>query len=358
MKAVKNMRGHNFFGGTLWGHCVAAIFRNGQLIDILFDPLPNAPAPGAIFYARPGRSMKSRGGMFFPLPHGQKAYVRQANAIDKNTPYLIQISSYSEAGKAPSATLHLCLKGRYTLLTPSRPGINIARSITNQKRREELKNHAKHGLKDLKDKHGLIVRSAANVASLADIRDDIAILCERFSHICAQIKTLGMHSLPVEILPAPRAEEQAWCDWDDFSKSSRQIISKDMLEDAVLRLFKPNHLLPCGGEIFIEPTRAFVSIDVNTKGDTSPAACLKANLDAVRALPRLLRLKGLGGVVVIDFAPLAHKERRQVTNMLQKALNDDPVQTAYVGWTTIGNLELQRARTRLALTDIYRNLNI
>ena len=59
-----------------------------------------------------------------------------------------------------------------------------------------------------------------------------------------------------------------------------------------------------------------VAVDVNTGADTSPAAALKANIAAAKALPRALRLRGLGGQVVVDFAPLSKKDRRQIEQVL------------------------------------------
>jgi Rne/Rng family ribonuclease len=104
-----------------------------------------------------------------------------------------------------------------------------------------------------------------------------------------------------------------------------------------------------GAEAFIEPTRALVAIDVNTGGDTSPAAGLKANLALVRELPRQLRCRGLGGQITIDFAPCSRKDRRYLEQQLKAALRADPVETALAGWTPLGHFELQRKRERLPL---------
>ena len=68
---------------------------------------------------------------------------------------------------------------------------------------------------------------------------------------------------------------------------------------------------------------SLVAVDVNTGGDTSPAAGLKANMAALRDLPRQLRLRGLGGQVVVDLAPMAKKDRRPVETELRRALKAD-----------------------------------
>ena len=101
----------------------------------------------------------------------------------------------------------------------------------------------------------------------------------------------------------------------------------------------------------IEPTRALVAVDVNTGRDTSPAAGLKANLATARGLPRQLRMRGLGGQIVIDFAPMPKKDRRTVESALRAAFRADPVETTLVGWTTLGHYELNRARVRVPLSE-------
>ena len=90
--------------------------------------------------------------------------------------------------------------------------------------------------------------------------------------------------------------------------------------------------------------------------DTSPAAALKVNLAAAKALPRALRLRGLGGQVVVDFAPLSKGNRRQVETALRAAFKTCPVDTALVGWTPLGHYELQRKRERVATGPLLAGL--
>ena len=109
-------------------------------------------------------------------------------------------------------------------------------------------------------------------------------------------------------------------------------------------------VVPLGqGFMAIEPTRALVAVDVNTGADLSPAAALKANLAAAAELPRQLRLRGLGGQVTVDFAPLAKAARPRVEAALAAALRGDGIDTSVAGWTPLGHLELQRRRIRRPL---------
>jgi len=100
------------------------------------------------------------------------------------------------------------------------------------------------------------------------------------------------------------------------------------------------------GHYFIEITRACATVDINTGSDTSPAAALKANLAMAKDLPRQLRLRGIGGQIILDPAPISKKDRKIVDTALKTAFRKDPVETNIVGWTAMGLIELQRARVR------------
>jgi len=108
------------------------------------------------------------------------------------------------------------------------------------------------------------------------------------------------------------------------------------------------------GTMVVETTRALVAIDVNTGGDTTPAAALKANLAAARALPRQLRLRGLGGQIVVDFAGMSKAHRKQLDQSIRDSFRSDPIETSLVGWTAMGLYELSRKRERLPLAHLLR----
>ncbi|HIP23543.1 MAG TPA: ribonuclease G, partial [Rhodobacteraceae bacterium] len=115
-------------------------------------------------------------------------------------------------------------------------------------------------------------------------------------------------------------------------------------------LKSPRVPLEGGAYMYVEPTRALVAVDINTGADFSPAAALKANISASRALPRALRLRGLGGQITVDFAPLAKKDRRQIEQIIKAAFKKDSIDTMILGWTPLGHLELQRKRARTPLS--------
>ena len=127
------------------------------------------------------------------------------------------------------------------------------------------------------------------------------------------------------------------------------------VDEMVAALLQPRLDLVGGGHMMIEPTRALVAVDVNTGPDTSPAASLKVNIAAARDLPRQLRLRGLGGQVVVDFAPMSKKDRAILDQVIKAAFKGDG-EANLAGWTTLGLYELTRKRDRLPLADVAAGL--
>jgi Rne/Rng family ribonuclease len=165
---------------------------------------------------------------------------------------------------------------------------------------------------------------------------------------------------PEPLLDAPGPHDEAWRDWSDpppdAIEQGDDAFARTGTDDLMDRLADPDVLLAGGGFMAIEPTRAFVAVDVNTGPDTSPAAGLKANIAAARDLPRQLRLRGLGGQVVIGFAPMPKRDRPALDQQLRAAFRGDAPEATLAGWTALGNYELQRRRDRMPLAAVLRGL--
>ena len=87
-------------------------------------------------------------------------------------------------------------------------------------------------------------------------------------------------------------------------------------------------------------------------GAAPPRRGSRRNLAALRALPRALRLRGLGGQILVDLAPLAKRDRRRVEDTAKSAFRACPVDTTFAGWTPLGHMELLRKRERLPLHEV------
>ncbi|SLN60402.1 Ribonuclease E [Aquimixticola soesokkakensis] len=326
---------------------IAARIVDGKLEDLLIDlPEDAAPAPGAIFRARGGRLLKGMGGALLDLPEGETAYLRGSKGLKPNAPMLVQVSHYAEDGKAVPVTTRLLFKSKFAIVTPDAPGLNISRSIEDEDERLRLHDLATAAMEDAPEALGLILRSACEGASDETVSEDILAMRELAEAVLAD--TTGEPELLVD---GPDAWDLAWRDWPQaevFDDGPDAFENHGVLEliDKVLDIRVG---LGGGAFAFIEPTRALVAVDVNTGGDFSQAAGLKANIALARDLPRQLRLRGLAGQITLDLAPMPKKERRVFESVLRAALKEDGTETVMAGWTPLGLYELQRKRERLPL---------
>jgi len=319
------------------GREVAALVVNGTLDDLFVEGA--GIRPGAIYRAKADRPMKGQGGVFLTSPDGP-LFLRQVKGLRQGETRLVQVNSRPEPGKAPSVTTKLLFKSRFAIVTPDAPGLNISRQIKDEAVRDMLLEVAHDAMAGAE--MGLILRSSCATADVEAIAEDIHAMRDLACAVMAD--ATGVPELLVEG-DGPHA--LAWREWDarEVSTAPGGLEDFDLL-DQIAALKTPE-----AGAMVIEPTRAFVAVDVNTGGDTSPAAGLKANLACARGLPRQLRLRGLGGQIVIDFAPMLKKDRRSVETALRAGLKSDPVETTLVGWTGLGHFELNRARVRVPLSE-------
>ncbi|ETD85242.1 ribonuclease E/G [Rhodobacter capsulatus] len=341
------MKGRIVVLGAIGGLEAAALMVDGQLEDLLVDVSDAmALAPGAICRAKIERPMKGQGGLFVALPGGEKGFLKDAKGLSPGQSVLVQVSGGAEPGKAVPVTLRLLFKGRYGIVTPGAPGLNVSRRIRDEDIREGLQALAAVVMEG--SEMGLILRSACEGAEEGEIVEDLAGLRDLAEAVLADVD-----GAPELLVDAPAPHEEAWREWADPAPDEvvKGFEDHGVLEaiDAVLT---PRVALPGGGHLMIEPTRALVAVDVNTGADTSPAAALKANIAAARDLPRQLRLRGLGGQVVVDFAPMPKKDRLVLEQQLRAAFKTEAAETSLAGWTPLGLYELVRKRDRAALASL------
>ncbi|MGM0662297.1 MAG: ribonuclease E/G [Pseudomonadota bacterium] len=326
---------------------VAARLAGGQLDDVLIDT--DLPRPGTIYRAIADRPVKGQGGMFLRTPDGA-AFLRQVKGLAPGQPLLVQVTGYAEPGKALPVTTKLLFKSRYVIVTPEAPGLNISRSIKDEGLRDTLLElaHAEMGGQET----GLILRSACGDADRDSIAEDIRALRDLALAVLGDDTGQG----PEKLIDGDGPHALAWRDWVDPTEivTAAGCFATLGVLDQLDTLRSPQVPLAGGGFCYIEPTRALVAVDVNTGGDASPAAGLKANLAMARDLPRQLRLRGLGGQITLDLAPMPKKDRRTFETTLRSAFRKDPVETALAGWSPLGHFELQRKRDRLPLSDVLK----
>ncbi len=342
------MKGRAIVLGRYADREAAALLVDGLLDDLIIEAPAGRALAGSVYRAVPDRPMKGMGGMFLRLPEGS-AFLRQTKGVAPGKPLLVQVTGFAEPGKAVPVSTRLSFKGRTTIVTPDAPGRNVSRRIEDPGERARLAALAEAA--ELPDGVGIIVRSEAVEIAGGAIAEELRTLADLAGRILAEAA-----GEPELLLAGPGPHETARRDWGaaETADEGDDAFSRHGVEEAIASLLQPGVSLPGGGRMTIEPTRALVAVDVDAGGDTSPAASLKADIAAARALPRELRCRGLGGQITVDFAPIPRRDRQRVEQALTAAFRRDPVETTVAGWTPLSHMELRRHRSRLALTECLR----
>ncbi|MTH36425.1 ribonuclease G [Paracoccus limosus] len=346
------MKGRQVVLGQIFGREAAALMVDGRLEDLLIDPAEAVPlAPGAICRAKVDRLVKGQGGVFLRLPEGARGYLRDRSGLREGQVLLVQVSGSAEEGKAIPVSSRLSFRGRHVIVTPGAPGVNVSRRIRDDELREALTAAGEAALAELPQPPGLVFRSCAANAEFDEITEELAGLLELAGAVTAD------GDGPVELLlDAPSPAEAAWQDWADPAPDAVEdgpdAFVQSGATDAVEALLSPRVDLGGGAWAEIESLRALVAVDVNTGSDHSPAAGLKANIALARDLPRQLRLRGFGGQIVVDFAPMPKRDRGTLEQTLRAAFKPEPAETVLVGWTAMGLFEISRKRDRLPLSRL------
>ncbi len=336
------MKGRRIYLDHLGSRETAALVVDGRLDDLLIDD--DAPRIGTVYRGICDRALKGQGGMIVRIPGGT-AWLRAARGLSVGQVLLLQVTGVAEAGKAVPCTDRLLFKSRYAIVTPASPGINVSRRIADDDERDRLLVIAHDALPDRDGPpFGLILRSQAQGAVADEVAEDVVAMCD-----LAEAVLSGDGKSPETLLEGYGPHAVAWREWDaDDVITEPGCFARDGVLDLIGHLGGAKVPLDddAGATMYVEATRALVAVDVNTGADTSPAASLKTNLAAARALPRALRLRGLGGQIVVDFAPMPKGQRKQLEQSLRGSFRNDSVETSLVGWSPMGLFELQRKRER------------
>lgn len=322
---------------------MAALIVDGRLDDLLIDgPAEAGPSPEEIWRLRVRKVLPRQGGALLKLPGGGEGWLREAPEAREGELVLAEATGRAEPGKAVDFTGRRLHRGRLAILTPLAAGVNVARGLRDREERARLEAAGRAALGDAPESAGwgLILRTAAEGASEAELAAEVAALT-------ARERAAAAGGPPGRVAPGPDAAARARRDWAaDETEAEAGVFDRLGLWEAIEALRSPRAELGGGAWMAVEPTSALVAVDVNTGGDLSGEAAAAANLAAAAELPRQLRLRGLGGRVAVDFAPLRKTDRRAVEAALTRALGEDPIRTEIAGWTPLGMLELQRKRER------------
>jgi len=335
------------------GFACAALWMKNRLEDLFIDPPPELGPPAeSIMIVRIDRSIPATGGCFATLPGGQRGYVRHGSGFREGEYGLVQVTGYRQEGKLVPLSGQIRLKGRYVVLTPDRPGLNVARSIGAPDRRRTLKRLLELCLPRGHESLGLIARTASAAASDDAIRLELHSLFEMMMRIDETRTAREMQVIQNGPALSVLAERE-WAGIDGFiMKHDPSPEQRDQVILSLQACLDRSVALQGGGSMAIDVTNALICIDVNSGAATAKSAAFTTALQANRELPRQLRLRGLGGQMVIDYPSLDTRSRQRVAEELAMSFSQDTVPTRMIGWTRMGLLEMTRKRDRVPLARV------
>lgn len=299
---------------------------------------------------------------------------------------LVQVVKDPIGTKGARLSTQISIAGRMLVYLPQDPHIGISQRIESEAERELLRERLQK-LVPADERGGFIIRTMAEDASESDLAMDVAYLRTTWDHISQQSKRNPAPALLYQDLSLAQRvlrdfvnEETTTIQIDsrenfqklsEFSQSytpsvlpklthytgERPLFDLYAVEEEIERALGRRVDLKSGGYLIIEQTEAMTTIDVNTgsyvNGRNFDDTIFKTNLEAAHAIVRQLRLRNLGGIIILDFIDMENADHQAaVLSELQKALARDRTKTTVSDFSALGLVELTRKRTRESLANI------
>ncbi|MCC5911577.1 MAG: Rne/Rng family ribonuclease [Clostridiaceae bacterium] len=385
------------------------LLEEGELVELYIERKNNKRIVGNIYKGRVANVLPGMQAAFVDigLEKNSFLYVKDAipqdmyhedlqtakkvaikDIIKEGQEIIVQVVKEPMGSKGARVTTHITLPGRYLVLMPNTDYLGVSRRITS----EEERNRLREEVEEIKpDNMGVIIRTVAEGKSKEAFNDDIKFLLKLWQKIEKE-KKLGF---------APRV---IYKDFDLINKSIRDIFNKNIdnfiINDKeeynntleLVELISPSLKsriklfnedveifqyytidtqfkkvsarklwLKSGGYIVIDPTEALTVIDVNTGKYVGSInleeTVFNTNIEAAQEIAKLLRLRDIGGIIIVDFIDMTKEEYiKQVMDMLEKSLYKDRTRTKILGMTSLGLVEITRKKAKESLdTLLHRN---
>lgn len=353
----------------------AALLVDGQLVDLHSHnrAMYEGPLRGDICAAVVTRTVAGGRAAFVDIGGGHTGFLGTAADLDPGDQILVQVDRFAFEGKAARVRENIWVSGNLAVVIRDGDGVAVSRRIRNP----EIYDRFSSLLDSLANDVRVIVRTAAQGAPEEDLYQEVLSLRGRLERLEEQAhrgspRTLEEAPSPVqrgldewmvedlcEVLAAGDRVEEAIGNAEDvrieFLREERDLLRRDDLDHQIRLLTRSRIDLDGGGWISIEPTKALVAIDVNT-GSSEMAGQLpvEVSIQAAREIPRQLRLRGLGGIVVVDFPNGSERDADRIDEEMKRALasESNPSGRAF-GWTELGLYETTRRRDRRPLVECF-----
>ncbi len=371
---------------------IAAVIEEGKICEFYVqrgDMLLND-----VYIATVDNILPSIDAAFVNVGYDKMGFLHAHDAIGKGTlkeklspkqKIIVQVVKEPVGHKGPRVSTLISLPGRFLVLMPQETGINVSKKIVNTKERARLKSIISL-LKPVGV--GIIVRTEAEGQSDADIQEDLEILLEKWNTIVTAAETRPVPSLlyrDQDLLYRVLREEcnedvdeiildtsygvhrtqQLLQNWNmaknvevNVYKGSETLLAASGVVKEIKAALQTKVNLPSGGYLFVQTTEALTVIDVNSgkfvSSNTQDETILKTNLEAVHEIARQLRLRNIGGMVIIDFIDMNNRrDKLAIMEELELALEKDKAKPQVGQLSDLGLVELTRHRQGQALSEIF-----
>jgi ribonuclease G len=384
------------------GEVRAAMIEDGILVDLVHARGHKASLVGNIYFARVTRLMPGMNAAFVDIGTGRSGFIdldgarpagdggrrdgkRIGDFLTEGEAILVSVTKDASGRKGVELSRRIGLPGRYLVYTPFQQGVAVSRQIGAAEEQDRLRNVVGAFAKP---DEGFIARTAAAGASAEDLAADAESLRDAWSRVvAAQSSAEPPALLHAELDPVlwllrdmlhegvqtiridnPAKAQDArdfaarYIPWSEdrivLHSDDEPLFERFNVEDAIEQALSPRVPLPNGGFIVIESTEALTAIDVNSGGfvgrENPEETALAINLDAAREIARQLRLRNIGGLIVVDLINMdAEDARRRVLDEITKACARDRTPTRVIGLTEAGLIEITRRRRRESLAQLF-----
>ena len=310
--------------------------------------------------------------------------------LKKGQEILVQVDKEPMDTKGPRVTAYVTLPGRYLVYMPTVEHVGISRRIEDESERQRLKEM----IERIRTKNqGFIVRTAAEGKGEGEFRSDMKFLANHWERINKRAQSSSAPALIHEdlglifrvirdvftndvsrfvidseqeygrildfidsLLPSLKSKVKRYSETKEYDEKE-SIFEVFSIERQIKKALRQKIWLKSGGHIIINPTEALVSIDVNTGKyvgrENAEETILKTNLEAAVEIARQIRLRDLGGIIIIDFIDMDKEEHKnEVLKTLEDKLKQDRSRTNILQITDLGLAEMTRQRTKPSLSKM------
>lgn len=371
---------------------IAAVFENNKVIEFFIHR--GDILLGDVYLSKVENILPSIEAAFVNVGSDKMGFLHAADVIgkgglqDKLSPkqkLVVQVVKEPTGHKGPRVTTSLSLPGRFCVLMPQETGISVSKKIMSAKERARLKSIVSllkpNGL-------GVIIRTEAENQSESEIQEDLEILLEKWNTIVTQAElveapnllyrdqdllyrvireacTEDVKEIVVDTPYAMHRAQQLIQNWNlnkniDISvyKGSEPLLVASGVKKEIEQALQVKVNLPSGGYLFIQTTEALTVIDVNSgkfiSSATQDETILKTNKEAVVEIARQLKLRNIGGMIIIDFIDmLSRADKIAILEELEMVVETDKSKPQVGQLSDLGLVEMTRHRQGQSLAEIF-----